>query len=38
MRFWKFHECLFKGHIWINSKAKRGFRTCQRCRLRLRDF
>jgi len=32
-----FLQCVFdKGHEWTNSKAKKGFMTCRRCRIRRR--
>jgi hypothetical protein len=29
-------KCLQDGHKWRNSHAKRGYWTCERCRLRKR--
>ena len=32
-----FLRCLFfRGHEWTNSKAKKGYMTCRRCRMRKR--
>ena len=37
MNLFKYIQCLLRGrHDWTNSKAKRGYQTCQRCRVRTK--